>query len=115
MILEVGSRYKDNPNQLKSDLDNIFIQNSIKEAKITVSKYLVIIFNDYTGYEHFMNKYTRVSKRDQKVINLKKEKKKSYEKMIKGANYKYYENYTFQLTQMGISEIKQMNKRKSRK
>ena len=54
MILEVGGRYKDNPNQLKSDLDNICIQNSIKEAKITISKHLVIIFNDPTGYEHFM-------------------------------------------------------------
>jgi hypothetical protein len=27
MILEVGSRYKDNPNQLKSDLDNMCVES----------------------------------------------------------------------------------------
>jgi hypothetical protein len=33
MILEVGGRYDNNPNQLKQNLDIICISNSIKEAK----------------------------------------------------------------------------------
>jgi hypothetical protein len=38
-------------------------------------------------------------------------KNESYKIVIKGANYKYYENYTFQLAQMVITEIKRMNKK----
>ncbi len=111
MIIDGGVRYENKPNQFKQVLDNICIQNSIKEVKITMSKHLDVIFNDSTGYEYFMKNHTRVFKKDQKIINFNNEKKKSYEIVIKGANYKYYENYTFQLAQMGITEIKRMKKK----
>jgi hypothetical protein len=110
LILDVGGRYINQPNQLKTDLDNVCIPNSIKEVKITVSKHLIIIFNDLTGHDHFINNYKKIFTIDTKIIQLNHERKKIYEIVIKGANYKYFDTYSFKLSQLGITQIKQMNK-----
>ena len=75
MILDVGGWYVNQPNQLKTGLDNVCIANSIKEVKITVSKHLIIIFNDSTGHQHFMNNYNKIFKNDTKIIQLNHDRK----------------------------------------
>ena len=109
MILDGGLKYFNEPKILKQDLDKLQISNLIKETKITVSKHLIITFNDITGQELFLAGKHKVFQNDLKIIDLNRKKKK-FEIVIKGLSYKTYDNYSFNLSQMGITKIEQMNK-----
>jgi hypothetical protein len=110
MLLDGGINYIDQPSQLKRDLDKINVNNVIKEAKITVSKHLVITFYNESGRELFMTNKNKIFINEIKIIDLSLNKKKKHEIVIKGLNFKTYENYAFQLATMKIIKLTQMNK-----
>ena len=107
LILDGGSEYINQPAKLKENLDNLNLSQAIKETKITVSNHLIIIFNDLTGRDMFMAKSNNF-KKNIKIIDLNKKKK--IEIVIKGLNFKTLGEYGFELSQLGITKLAQMNK-----
>jgi hypothetical protein len=109
LIQDGGDYYAQNPNQLKKDFDSLKMNIFIKETKITLSKHLIIIFTNNLGREKFMDSIKNSDLfKNKKIIDLSK--RKSVEIVIKGLNFKSYDNYQYDLAKIGITKILQMNK-----
>ena len=106
LIKNVDKKYQDNPQQIKNDLDNYYVDVKLKEVKITATGDMIIYFYDAENINKFLSSEPLFKGCKRILLNKTSD---NMVLVVKGMSPEIAQKYMDELKHQGIVEILPFN------